>query len=150
WKEQQEYLDKVEKDFSEIHASVNAIRKAKKQLTSYKDYLKDQAAYKSLLEEGDKLKEKLEKWEKNIIEDRITNGQDVINWPSKLNVEFINLKGLLDVQDPRVTNGLKKRYSDLHASWEKEKNTFENDLKTSIKEFNQKFKEAVVPAILMD
>ncbi len=149
WTEQQQFLEKVNSDITEIHSSVNSLRKAKKQVATCNENLKDMPQHKALLDEGKELVKKMEAWEKNIIEDRITNGQDVINWPSKLNVEFFNVKSNADAHDPRLTEGLKTRLADLEKQWQGYKQQYDGDLKNAINAFNQKYQQANIPAVIL-
>ena len=149
WTEQQQFLERLSKDITDMHESVNSIRKAKKQVNAYNDQMKDLSQYKELNDEGKELVKKMDAWEKNIIEERITNGQDVINWPSKLNAEFFNVKSLADSHDPRLTNGVKNRLTDLESQWTNYKNQYNGEIKTAIDTYNQKYQKANVPAVML-
>jgi hypothetical protein len=142
-------MERVSADINEIHAAVNNVRGAKKQLLSLNANLKDLPQHAALVKEGDSLMKRLEAWESNIVEYRITNGQDVINWPSKLNAEFFNVKGLADSHDPKITEGLKKRLTDLEQQWSGYKKQYEGDLRNAIDAYNKKYQQANIPAILI-
>jgi hypothetical protein len=150
WNEQQHLLEKIESDITEMHLAVNTLRKAIKQITNYNESIKDSIQYKVLVDEGKTLIAAIEKWTKNIVEDKITNGQDVINWPSKLNAEFFNIHGLLDAHDPTVTQGIKNRLADLESQWYIFKEKYSNEIKNSIKSYNLHYQEAKVPAVLIN
>jgi hypothetical protein len=105
--------------------------------------------YKSLLDEGNTLVNAMDSWEKNIVETRITNGQDVINWPSKLNAEFFNIRSQANAHDPRITDGLRKRLTDLEAEWFAYRKQYDSELKNSVNVFNKKYQDANVPAIMI-
>jgi photosystem II stability/assembly factor-like uncharacterized protein len=149
WNEQQQVLDRIDKNITEMHAAVNSVRKARKQVEGLNEDLKDIPQYKNLVEEGNALVKSMELWEKKIVEDRITNGQDVINWPSKLNAEFFNIRSLANAHDPRITDGIKKRLTDLEAEWLGYKKQYESDIKNAVNTFNKKYQEANVPAIMI-
>ena len=149
WTEQQQLLEKINADLTDMHSCVNNIRKAKKQVQSNNENIKDMTQYTALVDEGKELIKKMESWEKNIVEDRITNGQDVINWPSKLNAEFFNVKGLADSHDPRLTDGVKKRVADLEKQWQDYKKQYDGEVKNSINTYNQKYQQANVPAVIL-
>lgn len=149
WTEQQQFLERINADIWDMHTSVNNVRKAKKQVTAYNEILKDIPQHKALADEGQELVKKMDAWEKNIVEERITNGQDVINWPSKLNAEFFNVKGLADSHDPRLTDGVKKRLVDLETQWQTYKQQYDGDLKKSIAEYNQKYQKENIPAVMI-
>ena len=149
WNEQQQLLERIDGNITEMHLAVNNIRKAKKQVLAYNDNLKDYPQHKALVDEGKELVKKMDAWEKNIVEDRITNGQDVINWPSKLNAEFFNVKGRADAHDPRVTEGVKRRLADLEKQWQGYKQQYDGEMKTAINAYNQKYQQANIPAVMM-
>jgi photosystem II stability/assembly factor-like uncharacterized protein len=142
WNEQQSFLKRIGENISAIHSSILNMRKVKKQIENYNELLKENKEQKELVEAGTSLIKKINEWESNLIETRQRNFQDVINWPSKLNAEFFNIKNLADVHDPRITNGLKTRMADLEAEWNKYKSVMDVDLKKAIDEYNQKFKGA--------
>lgn len=148
WNEQQQFLKRVTDDVTEIHNAINAMRRVKQQVNAYNDLLKEDAANKELVDKGKDLIKKIDAWESNLIETRQKNFQDVINFSSKLNVEFLYLKGLADAHDPRITAGLKTRLTDLEKEWNTHKAVYENDLKKTVEDYNTMFKNKNLPAII--
>lgn len=147
--EQQSVLVKIDETINSMHKGVNQIRKAKNQLKTYKDLLKDNEKAKGLLENGDKLLERITTWEEKLIQPNQKTFQDVINFRNQLNAEFMHLKGFVDVAEPKVTNGAKERLRDLLAQWktyEDEKNAIVND---GMKAYNDIFKSLEIPAIIL-
>jgi len=135
WVEQQKYGQWISDYIQEIHQSLNKLGKVKTQL----DFMEKNLTDNSLKGECTKLIEKIKSWEAPIIERRTANGQDVINWPSGLNVEFFNLKSAVDGHDPRVTQGVKLRFDDLQAIWKTAKVQLDEILNKDILKFNQEF-----------
>ena len=90
----------------------------------------------------------LQAWEGELVEPRIKNGQDVINWPSKLNVEYFSLKGLADQHDPRLTEGVKERFKDLEQQWRRLLAQFEGPLLQQVRTFNELYQKEGLPAII--
>ena len=125
---------------------MNNVRKVKKQLQYYTETLTSIPTAKAIMEEANSLVTKIDAWEASIVESRTQNGQDVINWPSKLNVEFFYLKGLVDVSDPVVTTGVKNKLADLTVQWETEKSKL-GAIYDAIKKFNIAFKDANIAAL---
>ena len=150
WNEQQKFLNNISNEVSEIHKSIIAMRKVKKQIETYNELLKDVKDSKELIEKGKELIKKIDEWEANLIETRQKNFQDVINFSSKLNVEFLYLKNLADAHDPRVTDGLKARNTDLDKEWVKYKNVYDKDLRKAIDNYNALFKNKNLPAIIWE
>ena len=139
WTEQQQVLRSIVVSISEMHQKVNELRKVKKQLNNQIDVLKDYKSAEKIIELAQSLIKDIDAWEANIVEGRIQNGQDVINWPSKLNAEFFNIKGLADATNPKITEGIKTRLADLQGQWSKEKAASLN-IKKSIEAYNEQYK----------
>lgn len=148
WNEQQQYLSRISSDVSDIHTDIKNMRKVKKQVEAYNELMKDAAENKEVVDKGKELVKKIDAWESNLIETRQKNFQDVINFPSKLSVEILNLKGLANAHDPRITKGLKDRLTDLEKEWTGYKTVYENELKKSVEEYNNLFKSKNLPAII--
>ncbi|WP_228238070.1 VPS10 domain-containing protein [Allomuricauda sp. M10] len=147
--EQQSVLVKIDESINNMHKGVNQIRKAKNQLKTYKDLLKDNEKAKGLIENGDKLLERITTWEEKLIQPNQKTFQDVINFRNQLNAEFMNLKDFVDVAEPKVTNGAKERLRDLLTQWktyEDEKDAIVND---GMKAYNDMFKSLEIPAIIL-
>jgi len=147
WNEQQQVLASITAAISEMHQQVNELRKIRKQLVHHSDILKGVKPAEKVLSEAKKLIESIDAWESNIVEGRIQNGQDVINWPSKLNVEFFNIKRLADAADPRITQGIKTRLADLQAQWNAEKGKVEA-IKKSLAAYNTLYKSQQLEAVI--
>jgi hypothetical protein len=147
WNEQQQVLASITASISEMHQQVNELRKIRKQLVHHSDILKGVKPAEKVLDEAKKLIESIDAWESNIVEGRIQNGQDVINWPSKLNVEFFNIKRLADAADPRITQGIKTRLADLQSQWNAEKGKLEA-IKKSVAEYNTLYKSQQLEALI--
>jgi photosystem II stability/assembly factor-like uncharacterized protein len=147
WNEQQQVLASITASISEMHYQVNELRKIRKQLVHYSDILKGVKPAEKVLDEAKKLIAGIDAWESNIVEGRIQNGQDVINWPSKLNVEFFNIKRLADAADPRITQGIKTRLADLQSQWNAEKGKLEA-IKKSVAEYNTLYKSQQLEALI--
>ncbi len=150
WKEQQSYMRLLEQRISEIHAAVNSMRKVKKQIENHQELLKGKNDMKDVLEAGKSLLEKMQALEENLVQTRQKNFQDVINFPSKLNTEYFNIRGVVDVHDPRVTQGAVDRFADLEKQWTMYQQQL-SDLKSKdIVAYNNLYKQKSVPALVLD
>jgi photosystem II stability/assembly factor-like uncharacterized protein len=150
WDAQQQFIKQVTDEVSEMHKSILAMRKVKKQVELYNEMLKDVKGGQELIDNGKELVKKIDEWEGNVIETRQKNFQDVINFSSKLNVEMMSLKNLADTHDPRVTKGIKDRKADLDKEWMKYKAVYNNDLRKAIDNFSNLFKTKNLPAIIWE
>lgn len=150
WEAQQQFLERAAATLTEVHQSVNEIRKVKAQLVHLNSLLKDHEAHADLLESGNQLVKKIDDWEGKIVETRQSNFQDVINFPSQLNAQFFELRSAVDVHDPRLTAAVKSRLSDLEKEWRAYKLSMEEILEKDVVTFNEKFKKKNIPAVITD
>lgn len=148
WAEQQAILERITGALSEMHCMVNDFRMVKRQLQGQAEMLAERKTGSKVREEALKLVQSIDAWESRIVEARIQNGQDVINWPSRLNAEFFNIKGLVDVSDPRVTKGVKDRLADLQAEWARE-TTAAEVLRQSIRSYNDLYRSEKLDAVIL-
>lgn len=146
WAEQQQVLATISASIGDIHQSVIDMRKLKKQLEHQADVFKDNKKADTVVTEAKKIIKTIDDWEANVVESRIQNGQDVINWPSKINTEFFNIKGVADAADPRITQGLKNRLADLQKDWDTEKEKIKG-IQKSIADYNRLYKSIQLEAI---
>jgi photosystem II stability/assembly factor-like uncharacterized protein len=146
WNEQQALLQTVNGRIGEMHTSVNDMRKVVRQLDHHEAMLKDRPDAKALLDSGRALKKSLTDWEAGLVEGRIQNVQDVINWPGKLNVEYFNIKSVVDAAEPQVTQGVKNRLADLDRQWLNARAELDL-LKQRIAAYNKMYQLANIPAL---
>jgi hypothetical protein len=150
WAAQQEFLKQSGEQFEEVHKNVNKMRQVKKQIETYNESLKDNADAKDIVNTGKELIKKIEKWEGNLIEPRSKNFQDVINFPNKLNSEFLQLRGVADQHDPRLTKGVQDRARDVQADWAKYKQQMQILINSDISNYNKMFKDKNMPALITE
>jgi len=146
---QQKILATIEKTVKEIHTSVNAMRSAKSQLSQYAKLLKSDKKAENLLAKGDSLLNRINTWEENLIQPKQKTFQDVINFENKLNSQLLNLKGYIDVAEPKVTAGAKERLNDLLKQWSGFKAEHDDIINSEMSSYNQMYKSLEIPAIIM-
>ncbi|MBD0779243.1 glycosyl hydrolase [Maribacter sp. ANRC-HE7] len=149
YEEQQTVLGQIEGSIKSIHESVTAMQSAKAQLKSYAKLLSDNDRTKELLDKGETLIKRIDTWERKLIQPKQKTFQDVINYNNRLNAEFMELKGYVDVAEPKVTKGAKERLKDLMAEWETyetERNAIIND---EMEAYNKLYDDLGLPAIIL-
>ena len=147
WQAQQAMLQTLGTHINDIHKAVAQLRKVRKQVEAYNEVLKDNNTAADVLKKGQDLVKKINALESNLIEPRTKNGQDVINWPSKLSVELFDVRGKVDAHDPRITQGTRDRLADLSAEWMKHQQSLQA-LKQEIQGYNAAFKGLNLPAVM--
>lgn len=150
WAAQQEFLKNASNQFNEVQKSVNNLRQAKKQVETYNESLKDDPNAKDFVKMGKDLIKKIEKWESNLIEPRTKNFQDAINFPNKLNAEFLQIRGVADTHDPRLTQGVQSRAQDVQRDWGKYKMQMNQLIQQDISEYNKAFRDKNMPAVITE
>ncbi|MEQ9592372.1 MAG: glycosyl hydrolase, partial [Cyclobacteriaceae bacterium] len=150
WESQQQFLSDVESRIEEIHEAIISMRKVKKQVETYNEMLKSKDDAKEVVDAGKALLNKMTKWESNLIETRQKNGQDVINWPSKINTEYFQLLGAADVHEPALTKGVKDRYADLEKQWANYKQEMQGIIGNDIAAYNNMFRIKNIPAVVTE
>lgn len=147
---QQKILVSIENTVKEMHESVNQMRSAKTQLTTYAKLLKNNTNTDTLIEKGEELLKRINRWEKNLIQAKQKTFQDVINFNNRLNAQLIQLKSYIDQANPKITKGAKERFDDLMNDWEVYKNERDTIINTEMKAYNVLFKTLNIPALILD
>jgi photosystem II stability/assembly factor-like uncharacterized protein len=148
WTAQQEMLNQVERSAEEITQSINKMTKVKKQVESYGETFKDNPELKDLVKQGKDLVRKIEQWQSQMIQSKFKTGQDVVNYPNKLNSEFMILRNSLGGHDPRVTQGVRDRLTDIEGEWQKRKQEVNEIIQKDVANYNKMFKDKNVPALM--
>ena len=103
-----------------------------------------------LLDLGKGILKKLTDWEGNLISTKQETFQDVINFPNRLNAEFLDLKTRADAHNPALTNGTITRLADLSKEWKVQKDTIEKIINEDIGKFNDLYKLKAIPALILE
>jgi len=149
FEEQQMMLATIETTIKEMHESVNSMRSVKKQLNTYTKLLNTNDDAKTLLDKGKELIKRIDNWEQNLIQPKQKTFQDVINFNNKLNAQLLHLKGYIDAEDPKVTQGAKDRLKDLLVDWNTYLNEKNSIVNTEMETYNKLYKELNIPAIIL-
>jgi hypothetical protein len=147
FKDQQELLIKIETAIKNIHESVTQMRNAQAQLKYYSNILKEKDSFTKLYDQAQSIEEQLKNWEKELIQPNQKTFQDVINFNNKLNAELMHLKGYVDTDDPKVTQGAKDRYRDLNETWQKHKDELKKIIEDDFRSFEENYRAAKVPVL---
>ena len=147
FKDQQELLIKIETAIKSIHQSVTQMRNAQDQLKYYSTILKEKDSFTQLYDQAESIAEQLKNWEKELIQPNQKTFQDVINFNNKLNAELMYLKGYVDTEEPKVTQGARDRYRDLNKTWQKHKDELKKIIEEDFKSFEKNYRAAKVPIL---
>jgi hypothetical protein len=91
----------------------------------------------------------LKAWEVKLIQPKQKTFQDVINFNNKLNAEWMYLKGFVDSDDPKVTQGAKDRFQDLMEQWKTNENELNAIIEVDFEAFESLYRSMEVPALVI-
>jgi hypothetical protein len=120
------------------------------QLKAYKKLLKGRKGVEPIVQEADSILQKIEKWEKKLIQPEQKTFQDVINYNNKLNAELMNLKSYVDSAIPEPTLGASQRLNELLEEAGKLSQDVKQIRLVEMNRFNQMYKEAGLPALIFN
>ncbi|MEO1654679.1 MAG: glycosyl hydrolase, partial [Bacteroidota bacterium] len=147
--QQQNNLGQIENSVIDIHQSINRLRNARQQVRDLLEILGDEEKYQPLADSGRSVMKTISEWEKNLIQPQQKTFQDVINYPNKLNAEFLFLRNVMDSHDPRATEGAKIRLGELLSTWNKYKNELSKIINEDVADFNKMFKQMDLDRIII-
>lgn len=139
------FMTDMEQRLTNMHNTVNSLYKVQSQIKTVLKDIKDE----TLKAEGKQLLERLDAWDKDMIQRKSQAYDDVENFPNKFTAEYLFLIDATNSTIPRVNQPSKERKAELDAQWSTlnaRANTFIN---TAIPDFNKKLWDAGIGAIRM-
>ena len=146
--EQEAILKKIEDDIREMHTSIQKMSKTRRQIESLLHLLEGRPEYADLTKAGEVAIERINTWEKDLIQRKQKTPQDAINYENKLSAEYMALKDAADSHNPRVTSGIYLRYNDLSAEWRTSRKKMDQIIQKEITSFNRIFESRNLPALI--
>ena len=145
----EEFLAEIQRNVDELHEGVIRIRDVREQLKAFMERIEGRPEAEEIGAAGDSLVERLTELEEMLVQPKQKTFQDVVNFPSRLNAEFLFLAGLVDDGAPPITEGQRQRLSDLSARWSKRKELMEELLKSELDRWNALVREKGIPAVIV-
>ena len=147
--EQQKLLVEIDNTLGDIHNAVTRMRNIQMQLQHYGEILKGKKEFLAVLDKAKTIEKKLKAWELKLIQPKQKTFQDVINFNNKLNAEWMYLKGFVDSDDPKVTQGAKDRFQDLMEQWKTNENELNAIIEVDFEAFESLYRSMEVPALVI-
>ncbi len=97
---------------------------------------------------GQSLVDSLTAIEELLVQPRQKTSQDVINFPNRLNAEFIYLQNAVDGMEPQTTAGARERLAALSQAWIAHKATLNRVLGDQLEVFNALCREQGILAVM--
>ena len=146
---QQEILTAVEDAVRDIHGSVTRLRHVRGQVERLNQNLESVSGTDGLRDKGKDIIRRITDWEENLIQPDQKTFQDVVNFPNRLNAEFISLKDRVDGPVPVVTAGARKRLRELQDDWRSYRQVLDRILNEEVADYNATYRELELPAIVV-
>lgn len=147
--EQENLLRLIEATVSEIHYTVSQLRGLREQFVFYRRQLSERSDPRpeKLIAMADSVMTHIDRLESHLCQTELTNVQDAVNFPHRLNAELLDLHSRVDSYDPRITYGMQHRLSDLMAEWSTYREQRDRLLREEVAAFNRSYLEQQLPPI---
>ncbi len=139
----------------EIRGTLNEVYKALTRLRSVREQVKSTATYAAkagygadLLGDAATLVDSLNAVEDALVQRRAETGQDVINYPPRLDNQIAYLYGYVAGPEGRPTAAAQERYDDVLAAWRALERRLEAALTSQLTAFNAALQQKGMPAVV--
>jgi hypothetical protein len=146
---QSDLIAEISAELEDIHQAVLDIRSVREQVEALVNRMAEQQGHDSIVSNGKELTESLTTLEDSLVQNRTADGQTVINFPSRLNFQYIYLRGAVDGAEGMVNDGARQLFDDLSAIWTEYKAELVELLGPRLEEFNALVRAENVPAVLI-
>ena len=141
----QQILNKV----TQVHDAVRQIRDIRAQMAALDKRLKEEKNpdAKALADAGKDLDKKMTTVEEALIQTKSKSGQDVLNYPIRLNNLLVALGGVVSSADAAPTQQDYEMYDDLSKQADEQLSKWNEIVKTDLAAYNRLAQEKAVPAV---
>jgi hypothetical protein len=141
----QQILGKV----TQVHDAVRQIRDIRAQMATLDKRLKDEKNpnAKALADAGKDLDKKMTTVEEALIQTKSKSGQDVLNYPIRLNNLLVALGGVVSSADAAPTKQDYEMYDDLSKQADEQLSKWSEIVKTDLAGYNRLAQEKAIPAV---
>lgn len=142
-------LLKIRERVTQTHEAVNQIRDIRAQITALNKRLENQAQGKTVAEAGKQLDKKMTEVEEVLIQTKAKSGQDVLNYPIRLNNYLVALGGVVESADSAPTQASYEVFEMLSKQVDEQLAKWKQILSTDVPAYNEVVKKQEVPAIML-
>jgi hypothetical protein len=144
--EYDKFMSEMENELISMHTTVNSLYNVQHQLKNIMTSLEDER----LLAEGKLLLQKLDQWDKEMVQRKSKAYDDVENFPNKFTAEYMFLIDQTNSAIPRVNRSSKERRAELEKQWSGLKQRAMNLIDQSIPDYNKQLWDAGIGALRVD
>lgn len=142
-------LIKIRDRVTQAHDTVNQIRDIRAQITALNKRLENQPQAKAVAEAGKELDKKMTEVEEVLIQTKAKSGQDVLNYPIRLNNYLVALGGVVESADSAPTQVSYEVFDTLSKQLDEQLTKWKQILGTDVPAYNNLVRQQQVPAIIL-
>jgi photosystem II stability/assembly factor-like uncharacterized protein len=142
-------LLKVRERITQAHDTVNQIRDIRAQITALNKRLENQPQAKTVADAGKQLDKKMTEIEEVLIQTKARSGQDVLNYPIRLNNYLVALGGVVSTADSAPTQASYEVFDMLSKQLDEQLAKWKQILSTDVPAYNDAVRKQDVPAIII-
>ena len=142
-------LMKIRDRVTQAHDAINQIRDIRAQITALNKRLENQPQAKAVAEAGKQLDKKMTEVEEVLIQTKARSGQDVLNYPIRLNNYLVALGGVVGSADSAPTQASYEVFDMLSKQLDEQLSKWKQILNTDVPAYNDAVRKQEVPAIIL-
>ena len=148
-KKQFELMQQILGKVTEVHDAVRQMRDIRLQMTALDKRLKEEkdANAKAVADAGKDFDKKMTTVEEALIQTKSKSGQDVLNYPIRLNNLLVALGGVVSSADAAPTRQDYEMFDDLSKQADEQLAKWKEIVKTDLAAYNKLAQEKAIPAI---
>jgi photosystem II stability/assembly factor-like uncharacterized protein len=144
---QQEMILAIAGRLAEIHQTVLDMRQVKSGVETSLGRVAGHAAAESFETAAASVVDAIDALEAELVQVKSQTFQDIINFPNRLNMDYMDLMGKVDGMAPPINQGMTRRLEDLEVRWAGYAAERDRILDEALAAFNALFAEHQIPAV---
>jgi photosystem II stability/assembly factor-like uncharacterized protein len=146
---QLDLLIKIRDRVTQTHDTINQIRDIRNQINALNKRLEGQPQAKAVADAGKQLDKKMTEVEEVLIQTKAKSGQDVLNYPIRLNNYLVALAGVVGSADSAPTQASYDVFDMLSKQLDEQLAKWKQIIVTDLPAYNELVKNQQVPAIIL-
>jgi hypothetical protein len=142
-------LIKIRDKVTETDDAINQMRDLREQMSSINKRLKNDPRGKSIADAGKTLDKKITEVEETLIQTKAKSGQDVLNFPVRLNNHLVALGGVVGSADTAPTKQSYEVFDMLSKAVDEQLAKWKAIISTDVKAYDDLVKQQEIPALIV-
>jgi hypothetical protein len=142
-------LLKIRDKITATDDAIIQIRDLREQINGYNTRLKSDPRAKAIADAGEALDAKMTVVEEALIQTRAKSGQDVLNFPVRLNNDLVALNGVVGSADAAPTKQSYEVFDTLSKAVDEQLTKWKTIISTDVAAYNNQVKQQDIPALIL-